>query len=122
MIAIGFRVLLVQKLSMHEVWEIRVCANLAAQTYLLISKPVPKKDIWSADPMRKQLQSEIHQIAKDLGLPIQRDCITVARSGGAYFTIAFIWQRGRPGMLLKKAKKPQAFSFLIRPWLRRNRN
>ncbi len=122
MTAIGFRVLLVQKLSLHEVWEIRLCGGLAAQTYLLVSKPVPKKDVWATDLMRKQLQSEIHQIAKDLGLSIQRDCITVVRTSSAYFKAAFIWPMGKPGMLLKREKKPEAFSFLIRPWLRRNRN
>jgi hypothetical protein len=29
---------------------------------------------------------------------------------------------GRPGQLLEKAKKADAFSMLIRPWLHRNRN
>jgi hypothetical protein len=122
LVHIGFRVLLVQKLPIHQVWEIRLCGSLAAQTYLLVSKAVPKKDVWSTDLVRKQLQSEVHQIAIDLGLPIQRDCITVARTGKAYFTIAFIWPKGKPGLLLKKERKPEAFSFLIKPWLRRNRN
>lgn len=120
--SLGFRVLLVQKLEIHHVWEVRLCGSLTAQTYLLISKPVPKKDLWTTDLTRKQLESEIHQIANDLGLPIKRDCITVIREGKAYFKAAFIWPKGRPGMLLKREKKPEAFSFFIQPWLRRNRN
>jgi hypothetical protein len=119
--SIGFRVLLVQKLFIHEVWEIRVCGNLAAQTYLLVSKPIPKKHAWSNEVLVKQLQAELHQIAIDLGLPIRRDCLTVIRTG-AYFQASFIWPKGKPGLLLKKEKKPEAFSFLIKPWLRRNRN
>lgn len=122
LVSLGFRVLLVQKFELHNVWQIRVCGSLAAQTYLLVSKPVPKKDIWATDLMRKQLQAEIHQIANDLGLPIRRDCITVVREGKAYFKAAFIWPKGRPGMLLKRERKPEAFSFCIQPWLRRNRS
>jgi hypothetical protein len=118
---IGFRVLSVEKLPLHHVWDIRVCGSLTAQTYLLLSKPVPSKHSWVKDPLPKQLQSEIHEIARDLGLPIRRDCILVVRTG-AYFGASFIWPLGKPGRLLKKAKRAEAFSFLIRPWLRKNRN
>jgi hypothetical protein len=117
----GFRVLSVEKLSLHQVWDIRVCGSLAAQTYLLMSKPIPRKDSWVKDPLPKQLRLEIQRIAKEMGAPIKTDCITVVRTG-AYFRASFIWPMGKPGRLLKKEKKADAFSFLIRPWLRKNRN
>lgn len=121
MVNIGFRVLYVEKLPYHHVWDIRLCGNLTAQTYLLVSKPVAKKHSWSPEVLVKQLRSEIQQIAKDMGPPVKTDCISVARTG-AYFRASFIWPMGKPGRLLKKEKKAEAFSFLIRPWLRRNRN
>ena len=119
--AVGFRILLVRKLAIHDVWELRVCGSLTSQTYLLMSKPVPRKLLWSKDLLTKQLQAEIHLIAQDLGLPIKRDCITVTKTG-AYFRAAFIWKKGKPGMLLKQGSNPEAFSFIIKPWLKRNRN
>ena len=118
---IGFRVISVEKLPYHHIWETRLCCTLTAQTYLLVSKPLPKRYASAKELLPKQLQSEIQQIAKDLGPPIKSDCINVARSG-AYFRVSFIWPTGRPGRLLKIEKRAEAFSFLIRPWLRRNRN
>jgi hypothetical protein len=121
LVNIGFRVLSVEKLPYHHVWDMRVCGGLETQTYLLVSKPVPGKLAWSKDLLPKQFESEIHQIAKDLGLAIKRDCIGVVRNGN-YFRVSFIWPVGKPGLLLKKDKKAEAFSFLIRPWLKKNRN
>ena len=121
MVQIGFRVLLVEKLDLHHVWQIRLCGGLAAQTYLLVSKPIPKRYLGAKDILLKQLRSEIQEIASELGPPIKTDCVSVARTG-AYFHVSFIWPVGKPGLLLKKEKKPEAFSFFIRPWLRRNRN
>jgi hypothetical protein len=121
LVSIGLRVLYIEKLPCHHVWDIRVCGSLNAQTYLLVSKPVPKKLAWSRDLLSKQLESELCRIASDLGLTIQRDGIGVVRTG-RYFRASFIWPKGKPGRLLKREKKPEAFSFLIRPWLRKNRN
>jgi len=69
----------------------------------------------------KQFELEIRQIAKDLGAPIPRDSLQVDRKG-AYFRAIFLWPLGKPGCWVKPRKKAEAFSFLIRPWLRRNRN
>jgi hypothetical protein len=121
LVSIGFRVLLIQKLEHHEVWDIRVCGNFTTQTYLLVTKPLSDKMIWTKDILVRQFQSEIRLIAQDLGLPIKRDCITVARKG-AYLEASFIWPKGKPGLLIKKRKPTNAFSLLIRPWLRRSRN
>ena len=118
---IGFRVISVERLPYHHVWDIRLYCTLTAQTYLLVSKPVPKQYASAKEVLLKQLQSEIQQIAQDLGPPIKSDCISVARTG-AYFRVSFLWPVGRPGRLLKKEKRAEAFSFLIRPWVRRNRN
>jgi hypothetical protein len=118
---IGLRVLSIERLPYHPVWDIRLRCTLSAQMYLLVSKPTPPKLAKSKDLLSKQLESEIHNMAKDMGLAIKKDCLTVIRTG-AYFQASFIWPRGKPGLWFKEDKKPEAFSFLIRPWLRKNRN
>jgi hypothetical protein len=118
---IGFRVISVQKLPYHELWDIRLYGSLTAQSYLLLSMPVSKPHFCAKDILLKQFQMVIQRIAKDLGAVIRRDCILVNRKG-AYFRITFIWPLGKPGRWVKPERKAEAFSFLIRPWLRRNRN
>lgn len=118
---IGFRVTSVEKLPYHEIWDIRLYGTLAAQSYLLLTVPVSKPHFSANDIVLKQLHTEVQRIAGDLGAPIARDCIHVGRKG-AYFRVTFIWRLGRPGRWVKPEKKAEAFSFLIRPWLRRNRN
>jgi hypothetical protein len=118
---IGFRVVSVEKLPYHHLWDIRLYGTLTAQSYLLLSKPVAKLHSSPNDLVLHQFRLEIQQIAKDLGSRIGRDCIHVGRKG-AYFRVSFLWQVGRPGRWVKPEKKAEAFSFLIRPWLRRNRN
>ncbi len=118
---IGFYVISIERLPHHPVWEIRLRGSLAVQTYLLVTKPVPKAHASAPDLLVPQLKSEIRQIAKDLGKPIKSDCVGVTRSG-AYFRLSFLWPLGKPGLLLKQEKRTEPFSFLIRPWLRRSRN
>src|ERR1700687_5147408 len=67
---IGLRVLRVQKLPYHQVWDIRLRGTLSAQAYLLLSKPVPRQLVGSQELIPRQLRSEIQEIAKDLGPPI----------------------------------------------------
>jgi hypothetical protein len=121
LVNIGLRVLRVEKLKWHHVWDLRVCCNLTAQTYLLVSKPVPKRYLGTHDVLLKQFRSELQEIANELGAPIKRECITVVRHG-AYLEASFIWPLGKPGLLLKTQKRPETFSFLISPWLKRSRN
>ena len=118
---IGFRVVAVEKLPYHQLWDIRLYGTLAAQSYLLLTIPVSKPYFSTKDLLLKQFQAEVRQIAKDLGAPIARDCIHVGRKG-AYIRITFIWPLGKPGRWVRPEKKAEVFSFLIRPWLRRNRN
>lgn len=118
---IGLRVISVEKLQYHDLWDIRCYGTLATQSYLLLTIPVSKPNLCAKDIVLKQLRAEIHRIAKDLGAKIRRDCIHVSRKG-AYFRITFIWPLGKPGRWVKPEKKAEAFSFLIRRWLRRNRN
>jgi hypothetical protein len=121
LVNIGFRVIRIEKFPYHNLWELKVFGSLSAQTYLLITKSVATKFAWTKDPLPKLFETEIGRIAQELGCPIQRACIGVARTG-AYFRAGFIWPLGKPGCLLKKERKIDALSFLIRPWLRKNRN
>jgi hypothetical protein len=118
---IGFRVISVQKLPYHELWDIRCYGTLTAQSYLLLSIPVSKPFHCAKDIVLKQLYAEIQRIAKDFGAKIRRDCIHADRKG-AYLRITFIWPLGKPGRWVKREKTAEVFCFLIRPWLRRNQN
>jgi hypothetical protein len=118
---IGFYVISVERMPHHPVWEIRLRGSLAAQTYLLVTKPIPKPHACADDLLVPQLKAEIRQIAQGLGKPTKRDCVGVTRSG-AYFRVSFLWPLGRPGVLVRQEKRAEPFSFLVRPWLRKNRN
>ena len=118
---IGLRVISVTKLPYHELWDIRCYGTLASQSYLLLTIPVSKPCFCSMDIVLKQLCVQIRRIAKDLGAPIRLDCIHVVRKG-AYIRITFIWPLGKSGRWVNPEKKAEAFSFLIRRWVRRNRN
>ena len=118
---IGFRVTSVTKKPYHHVWIIGMYGTLTAQSYLLMTKPVAEQHLSTNDVLVKQLQIEVQQIAKSLGSRLRRDHIHVDRKG-AYFKVIFVWPLGRPGRFYTLPKQADAFSVLIRPWLRRNRN
>ncbi len=118
---IGFYVISVERMPHHPVWEIRLRGSLAAQTYLLVTRPVPKAHALADDLLVPQLKDEIRQIAQRLGKPIKPDCVGVSRTG-AFFRVSFLWPLGRPGVLVRQEKRAEPFSFLVRPWLRRCRN
>ncbi len=118
---IGFRVISVQKLSYHQLWDLRMYGTAAAQAYLLLTRPTAKWHLAAKDLLLKKFEVEIREIAQDLGARISRNSIQVIRKG-AYFRAILIWPRGKPGRWVKPEKKAEAFSFLIRPWLRTNRN
>ena len=118
---IGFRVISVERGPHHPVWHIKLFGTLAAQAYLLVAKPMSKRNARARDPLLAQLKSEVQQLAKDMGQPIKSDCVSVGRTG-PYFRVGFLWPLGKDGLLLNKEKQTEAFSFLIRPWLRKNRN
>ena len=118
---LGFRVTAIEKLDCHHLWDMRQCGTLTAQSYLLLTKPVPHKLLNAPDLMERQLKAEVQHMAHEWGPSVKRDEITVVRTG-AYFRVSFLWPEGEPGLLLRKEKKPHAFPFLIRPWLRSIRN
>ncbi len=118
---IGFRVISVQKLPYHQLWDLRMYGTATGQAYLLLTRPTAKWHLAAKDLLLKKFEEEIRQIAQDLGVPVPRNSIQVIRKG-AYFRAIFIWPRGKPGRWVKPEKKAEAFSFLIRPWLQRNRN
>ena len=107
---IGFRVISVTKLPYHELWDIRLYGTLTSESYLLLTKSVPKRYAFSKDLLVKQFESEIQEIAKDLGLAIRRDCIQVDRKG-AYFRVIVIWPLGKPGRGSNRRKRLRLFRF-----------
>src|SRR5262245_14492518 len=68
---IGFPVISIERLPHHPVWRIRLRGTLAAQTFLLITKPMPKRNAWATDPLLAQLKSEIQRLAKEMGKAIK---------------------------------------------------
>ena len=63
LIRIGFRVISVEKIIHHHLWEIRLGGTLTAQTYLLLSTPGGKvaKD---KDVLVQKLRAEVRRIAQ----------------------------------------------------------
>lgn len=118
---IGFHVISVEKLNAHELWVIRIRITASAQLYLLSTRVAARKLMKAEDPFVHQLAAEVLMLAGAMGPPILKDYLTVTRTG-AYCTLAFIWPRGRPGLLLRKEMITDAFSFYIKTWLREQRN
>ena len=117
----GFIVISVEKLDAHDLWVIRLRITSSAQLNLLFSSASAGKCRAQNDRLEHELKAAARRFANTLGQPIRSDYLTVHRTG-AYCTVAFIWKPGKPGRLLRTEKKPSAFSFLIRPWLKRIRN
>ena len=118
---IGFRVISVERLPSHPVWDIRLRGSLATQLHLLLSKSMASARSKEQNLLLRQIRAEIQQAAKQLGRTIQSDNLTVERKG-TYVRLAFVWPLGGPGILRKMDKKPEPLSFLVKPWLRRIRN
>lgn len=118
---IGFRVISVERIERHPVWDIHLCGNLTVQAYFLVSKPMPKRNAKAKDPFLAQVKSEVQEIARDLGQPIKSENLAITRNG-RYVRVIFLWAMGKPGLLLKRPRRAEAFPFLIKPWLRKNRN
>jgi hypothetical protein len=118
---IGFVVISVEKLDAHDLWTIRLRITSSAQLHLLLSLKPAAKFRDQNDRLVNELKAAIRRLANTMGQPLRTDYLTVERTG-AYCTVAFIWRPGKPGRLLRKEKKPSAFSFLIKPWLKRNTN
>jgi hypothetical protein len=118
---IGFIVISVEKLDAHDLWTIRLGITSSAQLHLLLSTKPTGQLKEGNERLVHELRARVRRLANIMGPPIRSDYLTVQRSG-AYCTVAFIWKPGSPGRLGRKVKKPSAFSFLIRPWLKRNAN
>ena len=120
----GFRVISIERIEHHPVWHIRLRGTANARNYLLLSRPLAKRlhDVDDdTDLLVIQLTAEVRRIAAALGPPIKSDYISVVRHG-TFFSVSFIWSVGSTGLLLGKQQKPDAFRFLVRPWLRTQRN
>jgi hypothetical protein len=121
---IGFRVITIERLATHPVWEVRLKGNLDVQANLLLGQPLSER---FGSPSRywleQQLKRRIQGILNTLGDPVRSDEITVARTG-TYFQAAFVWPKGTPGVLGRSAKKvhPYQVAVELRRWLRRQRN
>jgi hypothetical protein len=118
---LGFYVASVEKRSYADCWHIRVRITSSSQLNLLVSSaPAPKRPA-GRDPLEHQLRAIVRHLASEMGHPIRNDYLQVQRTGH-YCLLVFIWPPGRPGRLQREEKTPAAFSFLIRPWLKRNLN
>src|SRR5262245_47519912 len=76
---IGFRVITIERMATHPVWQIRLKGNLTTQANLLIGQPVsdrfgPQSKYW----MERQLKRQIQRILYTLGDPVRSNEIVVA--------------------------------------------
>ena|SRR6266567_7305088 len=121
---IGFRLISIERLETHPVWRIKLRGSLRTQADLLISQPAGL--FGKSNPhqlLERQLTTYVQRILRQLGQPVRRDEIIVARSG-TYVKVAFVSEMGSPGVLMPSSKETDAFpvSPVLRRWLRRQRN
>jgi hypothetical protein len=124
--ALGFRIISIERLGTHPVWNIRFRGNLEAQTNLLLGKSYKRKRpaSWgSGEVIEQRLKAEMHAILKSLGQAVKADELNVVRYGG-YFQCVFVWPRGQPGKWYPQPKQihPLQVSGVVRRWMKSQRN
>ncbi len=123
---LGFRVISIERLDTHPVWNIRIRGNLEAQTNLLLGKSYKGKRpaAWgSGEVIEQRLKAEMQSILKQLGRAVKADELNVVRYGG-YFQIVFVWPLGQPGKWFPRPARPHPLrvSGVMQRWLKGQRN
>ena len=124
--ALGFRLISIERLDTHPVWNIRIRGNLEAQTALLLGKSYKGKrpSSWgSGEVIEQRLKAEMQSILKSLGKAVKADELNVVRYGG-YFQIVFVWPLGQPGTWFPPVKRPHPLqvSGIVQGWIKQQRN
>jgi hypothetical protein len=124
--ALGFRVISIERLDTHPVWNIRLRGNLEAQANLLLGKCYKGKRpaSWgSREVIEQRLKGEMQSILKSLGQAVKADEINVVRYGG-YFQVVFVWPLGQPGKWFPPPKRthPIQVSGVVQRWIKTQRN
>jgi hypothetical protein len=124
--SLGLRVISIERLSEHPVWNIRFKGNLDAQTKLLLGKSYSGKRpaSWgSGEVIEQRLKAELRSILKQLGRALKADELNVVRHG-AYFQAVFVWPMGQPGTWLPQPARPHPLqvSGVMRRWIKTQRN
>ena len=117
---LGFRVLSVRKEPHHHLWDIRLRAGPMEQ-HNLTSQVVSQGPARPGGSMSRALERDIDRMAREMGLPIERNCLRAFRRG-SYIQVVFLWPRGTPGSLHSPRRSVSKFAALIKPWLRLVRN
>ena len=110
--AMGFKVISIQKLATHPVWELRLKADDYRLGFL--------RPFGLIEP---KLKTQVRLILKHLGQATKGAEIDVMRSGD-YLQVAFLSQMGRPGVWRPQSSQtaPIRVSLILRRWLRAKRN
>jgi hypothetical protein len=124
--SLGFRVISIERLDTHPVWNIRFKGNLDAQTSLLLGKSYKGKrpTSWgSGEIMEQRLKGEMQSILKSLGRAVKSDEINILRYGN-YFQCVFLWPMGQPGKWYAQPKRSHALQVagVVRRWIKQQRN
>jgi len=126
--ALGFRVISIQRLDTHPVWNIRFRGSLDAQSKLLLGKSYSgnRPASWgSCEVIEQRLKAQLAAILKSLGQAVKSDELTVVREGG-YFGAAFVWPLGQPGKWYAQPKRPHPLqvqvSRIVQRWIKQHRN
>ena len=124
--ALGFRVISIERLSEHPVWNVRFKGDLHAQTTLLLGRGYKGKRpaSWgSGEVIEQRLKAELASILKSLGRAVKADEMTVVREG-AYFGAAFVWPLGEPGIWCPPPNRPHPLqvSGVVQRWIKQQRN
>jgi hypothetical protein len=124
--SLGLRVISIERLEEHPVWNIRCRGNLEVQTNLLLGKSYKGKRpaSWgSGEIIEQRLKAEMQSILKSLGKAVKADELNVVRYGG-YFQVVFVWPLGKPGKWFPQPKRPHPLqvSGIMQRWIKGQRN
>lgn len=109
---LGFRVLSIQRLATHPVWQVRI-----KQTHF-------RWDFLSTFRLLKpKLKAQVRRALKDLDRGIKAPEIVVV-CNGVYIQVAFVWPLGKPATWRPSPSRPGSFaaSQVFRDCLREQRN
>ena len=121
---VGFRVLLIERLSNASRWEVRLRATLQAQAQL-VGRTFRARSLSyrkAAQLLEHCLKTELRSILGQLGSGIKFGSIVVVRHGTS-FRIGFVWPLGTPGKWRPQTgDHPFRVSGMIQNWLKEQRN
>jgi len=115
-VAMGFRVLSVERFDWHPIWRVRAKLTDEAQMFLLLN--VPDSHPLAPHLLNRHLRVAIGRFLRKQGERVLAKDVVVVRAG-VRVQAAFEWRRGYPGIWKPRVGSvdPWRVSLVLRRWL-----